>query len=254
MCPAMNSVEQAAELLRASAYTVALTGAGISTPSGIPDFRSHDSGLWQDMDPMQVASIWGFRQNPEAFFDWIRPLARLTLAAQPNPAHFALARMEQAGYLKAVITQNIDLLHTKAGSRIVYETHGSLRVATCIHCFREYETSHYIDAFLDRGIVPRCEHCGGILKPNVILFGEPLPAQTFNEARMAVKRSTVFLVAGSSLSVAPVSNFPLMAVRQGASLIIINREPTAFDDEAHVIIHGDVAVIFPELVQLMGLA
>lgn len=128
------TVARAVELLRQAKSVVALTGAGVSTPSGIPDFRSPDSGVWDRVDPMEVASIYAFRHNPDAFFNWLRPLATTILNAKPNPAHFALASLEANGRLHATITQNIDLLHTRAGSHTVYEIHGSLQKATCQGC------------------------------------------------------------------------------------------------------------------------
>ena len=133
-----EKVQIAAQLLCAAHSAVALTGAGISTPSGIPDFRSPKSGLWDGIDPLIVASIYGFRENPEAFYNWIYPLAKLTLYAQPNPAHYALATLENQGKLKGVITQNIDTLHSRAGSHVVHELHGQMREATCTHCFKVF--------------------------------------------------------------------------------------------------------------------
>src|SRR5215207_1263958 len=142
-----ESIAGAAELLKQAKYTIAFTGAGISTPSGIPDFRSQSSGLWEKDDPMTVASMYGFRQNPQAFYNWIYPLARLTVNAQPNLAHVALAQLEAHGLLKAIITQNIDLLHTRAGNKTVYELHGHLREATCVHCFTVYPAEPIIHQF-----------------------------------------------------------------------------------------------------------
>ncbi len=244
----MEELARAAEMIRRSRYLVALTGAGISTPSGIPDFRSEGSGLWTIYDPMEVASIWAFSRRPEAFFEWVRPLARMIRAARPNPAHYALARLEAAGILKALITQNIDELHQKAGSRRVIEVHGHLREATCIRCYRKVPAAPYLDAFLENGTIPRCEVCGGVLKPNVILFGEQLPAQAFLAAQQEARRADVFLVAGSSLEVAPAGDLPILAKEHGARLILINLSPTAADRYADLQIRGDVAEILPLLV------
>jgi NAD-dependent deacetylase len=243
----MEELARAAEMIRRSRYLVALTGAGISTPSGIPDFRSEGSGLWTIYDPMEVASIWAFSRRPEAFFEWVRPLARMIREAQPNPAHYALARLEAAGILKALITQNIDELHQKAGSRRVIEVHGHLREATCIRCYRKVPAAPYLDAFLENGTIPRCEACGGVLKPNVILFGEQLPAQAFLAAQQEARRADVFLVAGSSLEVAPAGDLPILAKEHGARLILINLSPTAADRYADLQIRGDVAEILPLL-------
>ncbi len=249
--PLRSLIEQAADLLRSARYAVALTGAGISTPSGIPDFRSPRSGLWEQVDPLEVASIYGFRRNPERFFAWIRPLARLIAEAEPNAAHLALAQLEQMGILKALITQNIDTLHLRAGSQVVYEIHGDMREATCVECFRTYPTAPFLEHFIATGQVPRCQHCGGVLKPNVILFGEALPVEAMQAAQRAARECDVMLVAGSSLAVAPASDLPLVALAHGAHLIIINYEPTFVDDEAAVVIHDDVAHVLPCLVRLL---
>ena len=168
-----QQIQQAANLITKAQNIVALTGAGISTPSGIPDFRSPDSGVWDNVDPMMVASIYAFRQNPKAFYDWIKPLARLLVEAEPNAAHLVLAQLERQGKLKAVVTQNIDYLHQKAGSQIVYELHGHLREVTCLQCYEVQDSTDIILKFLKDGQVPQ-HYCGGVLKPNVVLFGEEI--------------------------------------------------------------------------------
>lgn len=246
-----DSMQYAARLLKDAQNPVAFTGAGISTPSGIPDFRSTTSGLWHNINPMAVASLSAFRHNPEAFYNWIYPLAKQTYAALPNPAHYALAALESLGKLEAVVTQNIDMLHTRAGSQQVYEVHGHLREATCIHCFTVYPAMELISTFIETRKLPRCNHCGGILKPNVILFGEQLPAQIFQKARNAMLKADVILVVGSSLEVAPAGDLPLLAKRNGAQLIIINQEPTPADAQALIIIHQDVAEVLPTIVHHM---
>ncbi|MGQ9887486.1 MAG: SIR2 family NAD-dependent protein deacylase [Aggregatilineales bacterium] len=244
-------IRRAAKLMRAAKRAVAFTGAGISTASGIPDFRSPHSGLWQDVDPLAVASIFSFRQNPERFYEWIYPLARLTARAEPNPAHFALAEMEQRGYIKAVITQNIDMLHGRAGSKNVFELHGHMREVTCIDCFKVYEAKGVIERFLEDRQVPRCLECGGVLKPNVILFGEQLPAVELIGARNAASKTDLMLVIGSSLEVAPASQLPLLARRNGARLIIVNFEPTFADPEADLLIRADAARVLPQIIRCM---
>ena len=240
-------IEQAKALLAQSKQAVAFTGAGISTPSGIPDFRSPGSGLWEQVDPFEVASIYGFRRRPQDFYDWIYPLARLTLAAQPNPAHTALAQLEAYGPLQGLITQNIDMLHSKAGSQNVYEVHGHMREMTCIRCYHIFDSAPYLEIFLETKAVPCCAHCGGILKPNVILFGEQLPLTILQKARNLARHSDVMLVAGSSLEVAPVGDLPLTAVENGARLIIVNFDETHLDRYADVVIHADVVEILPQL-------
>jgi len=243
-------ITRAAELLGQAHYAVVMTGAGHSTPSGIPDFRSPGSGLWSQVDPMEVASIFAFRQNPQAFYDWMRPLVRVMLEAQPNPAHLALARLEATGLIKAVITQNIDGLHQKAGSQRVHEVHGHMRAATCVRCYREVPADSLIEKFLEGGDVPRCS-CGGVMKPNVILFGEQLPLQVLTAAQQDVQACDLMIVAGSSLEVEPAASLPLMAVGHGARLIIVNFQPTYLDDRADVVIHADVAYVLPRIADLL---
>jgi NAD-dependent deacetylase len=248
MAAPSDAIAEAAALLSAAKSAVAFTGAGISTPSGIPDFRDPDGGLWSHFDPMEVASIYSFRHNPQSFYDWVYPLAAQIMAAQPNPAHTALAALEAHGVLKAVITQNIDMLHQRAGSTI-YEIHGSLRQATCIHCFAEYPGEAVMRQFLADRALPRCEKCGAVLKPNIILFGEQLPFQVFQGASRAARKADVMLIVGSSLEVAPASDLPRMALNAGAKLVIVNLSPCDFDSAAQVVIHADAAEILPAIAQ-----
>ena len=245
-----QKIEKAAELIRKAKNIVAMTGAGISTPSGIPDFRSPDSGLWETVDPLDVASIYAFRQNPQKFYNWIHPLSRLVLEATPNPAHYALVELEQQGKLKAVITQNIDDLHTKAGTKTLVELHGHFREVTCIRCYKVQESTEILRKFVEDGQIPKC-HCGGVLKPNVILFGEQLPMQEYVSAQMAIEQADLVLVAGSSLEVSPASDLPELALDNGAKLIIINLYPTHLDSQAEVVIHGNVAEVLPNMVDLV---
>lgn len=242
-------IREAAAYIRHARYGVVLTGAGISTPSGIPDFRSTGSGLWDKYDPFEVASLAAFRHHPERFFDWVRPLARDILRAKPNPAHEAIAQLERAGYFKAVITQNIDGLHQRAGSQQVIEVHGTLETATCTQCFRTYPKEDFLESFLQHGEVPRCPACGGILKPDVVLFGEQLPWKAWSAAEKAVRQCDLMFVAGSSLEVTPVANLPLVAAQSGAALIIVNHTPTYIDIRADVVLRGDVAEIIPRIAQ-----
>ncbi|MGQ9595677.1 MAG: NAD-dependent protein deacylase [Anaerolineae bacterium] len=248
--PLWQRTREAARLLRQAGHAVALTGAGISTPSGVPDFRSPGTGLWRHVDPLLVASIWAFRVSPRRFFDWMRPLARTLLEARPNPAHEALARLEEAGFLQAVITQNIDGLHQKAGSRTVLELHGHVRTATCTRCYRIYPSDAFIPTYLDTGEVPRCG-CGGILKPNVILLGEDLPRETYLHAVREARACDLMLVAGTSLEVAPASELPFIAQRRGVPVIVVNLDPTPLDPLATVVLHADVALILPALAALV---
>ncbi|GJM42951.1 MAG: NAD-dependent deacetylase [Ardenticatenaceae bacterium] len=240
------AVARAIALLRQAKHVVALTGAGISTPSGIPDFRSPESGVWDRVDPMEVASIYAFRQNPTAFFDWLRPLAQTILKAQPNPAHLALASLETNGRLQAIITQNIDLLHSKAGSHTVYEVHGSMRHVTCQGCHAQTDALPVWQQFAQTNQIPTCTSCGHVLKPNVVLFGEMLPALIMYLAQEAARKCDLMLVAGSSLEVAPAGDLPLLAKQAGAKLIIVNLGLTHMDREADLLFREDVAELLPQ--------
>ncbi len=238
---------QARAILQNARHIVALTGAGISTPSGIPDFRSPHSGVWDNADPIKVASIYAFNLDPHPFFDWIRPLAKLTVEAQPNPAHIALAQMEKHGPLKSVITQNIDLLHSRAGSQTVHEVHGHLREATCVGCQKVVPLEPFLPDFIATGIIPMCPTCGNVFKPNVILFGEVLPVNILKQAQADAEQCDVMIVAGSSLQVSPAGDLPLLAKRFGAKLIFVNFSETHLDHLADVVFHEDVVEILPQL-------
>jgi NAD-dependent deacetylase len=244
----ISYLKKAAALLKESERVVALTGAGISTPSGIPDFRSSGSGLWDKYDAMTVASLLSFRHDPEKFFEWSRPLTDLIINAEPNSAHYSLVKLEEAKILVAVVTQNIDNLHLRAGSKRVFEVHGHLREATCIICFRKVQAEEHIRRFVDAEIIPRCDSCGGILKPDVVLFGEELPFNVVNEVKNVIASCDLMLVVGSSLEVTPVALFPIEALNSGAKLIIINIEPTYLDGRADVLFHKNAAEVLPRLV------
>jgi NAD-dependent deacetylase len=243
-----QEIERAAELLVNARFGTALTGAGISTPSGIPDFRSLGSGLWQFANPFEVASIYAFRQQPERFYDWVRPLVQLVVNAEPNPAHHALSELGRMGIVEAVITQNIDGLHQRAQSDCVYEIHGHLRRATCIRCYASVPSGKFVQAFIEEGRIPRCEACGGVIKPDIILLGEQLPAKVVAAARQAARTSDVMIVAGTSLEVVPAGDLPLLPKARGGKLIFVNVGPTHLDDLADVTIRADVAEALPRLV------
>jgi NAD-dependent deacetylase len=239
-------IKQAKEIIKNATSIVGLTGAGISTASGIPDFRSPESGMWGRVDPFTVASIQGFHENPQNFYDWVMPLAEQTRKAQPNAAHIALAQMEAAGPLKAVITQNIDMLHTKAGSQTVYEVHGHMRSARCIVCQAEVDGETVLATVVQTKLAPFCQRCGGAIKPDVILFGELLPFKILHDAQAAVESCDVMIVVGSSLEVAPVNSMPMKAKENGAKLIIVNFQPTHLDRIADCVIYEDVVDVLPQ--------
>jgi NAD-dependent deacetylase len=235
-------------MLRNSERAVALTGAGISTPSGIPDFRSARSGIWNQVDAMEVASLASFRYDPGKFYSWFHPLAERIWNAQPNAAHTALARLELAGLVQGVVTQNVDGLHQRAGSKNVQELHGHLREAVCTECFERHTAEPLFEVFVKTGSAPRCDFCGGHLKPEVVLFGEQLPHEALLAANSLFDDADMVVVGGSSLVITPAADLPYRAVEHGARLVIINREPTYLDSLADVVLTGDVAELFPMVV------
>lgn len=237
----------AAELIHHGDRIVAFTGAGFSTASGIPDFRSTENGLWMNDDPMEVASLSAFRFTPERFYDWARPVAARIAAANPNPAHLALAALERPGREMTVITQNIDDLHRRAGSGRVIEIHGNFRTLRCTGCRRIYDAFDEIDPVLSASSVPRCPACRSILKPSAILFGEELPIDSWQAAESACRRCDVMIVAGTSLEVHPAALLPDLAIRSGASVIAINTSPTPLDQRAAVAILGRVETVLPAI-------
>jgi NAD-dependent deacetylase len=246
----MRPLQHAAALVAASNRIVVFTGAGVSTASGIPDFRSPASGLWENIDPMAVASMNGFRQNPVAFFNWIQPLVDTLINAAPNTSHHAITDLQRLGKLHGVITQNIDGLHQAAGTETVYELHGQLKTGTCTHCFQRYDTLPLLNEFRQTNQIPLCD-CqpgGSVIKPDVILFGEQLPYQTVQKARRLLEETDLLIVAGSSLRVEPANHVPFTAVHHGAKLIVVNYEETPADPYAEVIFRDDVNTILPGIV------
>jgi len=246
-----EGIEFAAELFRKAKGAVVLTGAGLSTPSGIPDFRSEGTGLWSHDEPLEVASLNTFRTQPEKFYAWFRPLAGQIFNAKPNQAHIALAHLEEAGHIRSVATQNIDMLHQKAGSRNVIEMHGTLKTFSCTQCFQQTDSLPFLKPFVERGEMPRCPHCGALLKPDVILFGEQLPQKALSAAQHDCRACDLMLVAGSSLEVLPVASLPMQALDRGAHLIIINNSPTYLDVRADAVLTGDVAEVIPAIAEMV---
>ncbi len=242
-----DKIERAAQLLKNAHAAVVFTGAGISTPSGIPDFRSPGSGLWEHYDPFEVASLSAFKRHPEKFFDWIRPLAGTARAAQPNHAHKGLAELEKAGVILAVVTQNIDGLHQKAGSCRVIELHGSAQSAHCMSCKRLYGEEWLSKEMIMQDSYPHCTVCNGVIKPDVVLFEEMLPAQAWNEAQQLCDNADVIFVIGSSLGVAPANYLPENGLRRGASLIINTQSDTHLDRYADVVIQQDLNEVVPAI-------
>lgn len=247
----LSQIQRAAERIRQARFCIVFTGAGISTPSGIPDFRSANTGLWQRDNPMEVASLTTFRRQPERFFNWLRPLAEKMWQAQPNPAHTALAWMEQAGFVKGVVTQNIDGLHQRAGSKQVVEVHGTLETLACQRCRKHFPETQFVEDFIHRRAVPICPTCRNILKPDIVLFEEALPPAAWDQAERWCQRADVILVIGSSLEVVPAALLPQMAVERGASLILVNFTPTHLDDQAEFIFQDDLVEVIPALQRVL---
>ncbi|MHA1215235.1 MAG: NAD-dependent protein deacylase [Candidatus Hodarchaeales archaeon] len=243
-----SKIKLASDLITKSNYIVAFTGAGISTESGIPDFRS-PGGLWERFDPQEYATYSSFLRHPESFWSMHRELTRTVLESQPNDAHKFLVELEKLGKLKAVITQNVDFLHSRAGSKRVLELHGSGEKATCLSCKKSYHYTEVEKMIDEGGIPPKCPVCQGLIKPNVVLFGEPLPDQVFNEANNEILQSDLLLIIGSSLSVYPAAFLPQQAIRIGSKILIINRRPTYLDIHADVVIHGSAGKISKVLIE-----
>ncbi|AGK99988.1 SIR2 family NAD-dependent protein deacylase [Desulfoscipio gibsoniae] len=226
-----EQVATLADMLLNSKKTVVLTGAGISTESGIPDFRS-PGGLWSKVDPMYAFSAETFTHRPEAFYQAGLPHLASIKSARPNRAHEVLAELEKASLLAGVVTQNVDSLHQRAGSTKVWEVHGHLRSATCMQCGGQIVWDHLMDKVMASQIPPRCNDCQGIYKPDCVFFGDPL-TRDFTEATREVATTELMLVIGSSLEVAPANYLPMMA----GSLAIINLDATVADSKANLIIN-----------------
>ncbi|MEA2194357.1 MAG: NAD-dependent deacetylase [Solirubrobacteraceae bacterium] len=233
-----GGVAALARLVRRAGSVVALTGAGISVASGIPDFRTPGTGLWENVDPMEVAHIDAWRADPERFWTFYGDRFQTLGDKQPNAAHGALAELERRGLLEAVITQNIDMLHRKAGMRDLVEVHGSIAACVCLSCGARYG----LDAVLERlaeATVPLCD-CGRPLKPDVVLFGELLPEAALQRATALAEAADLLLCIGSSLEVHPVAQLPAVTLRHGGAIAIVTQGRTPYDDRAIVRLDGDV--------------
>ena len=235
------------ELIRERQPCVVLTGAGVSTESGIPDFRS-PGGLWARFDPLEYGSIAAFRADPLKVWSFYKPRVAMLTEAEPNPAHLALAELERLGFVEAVVTQNIDLLHERAGSEDVVEVHGSIRTATCPRCGARYELAQVLELLADAD-APACEACGGILKPDVVFFGELLPTAAIERAYELARRARLLLVVGSALEVYPIAALPDETLAAGGALAIVNRGPTPYDGRAELRVEGSAGEVLPAAVR-----
>jgi NAD-dependent protein deacetylase/lipoamidase len=244
-------VQRLAVLVRESSCTVALTGAGISVPSGIPDFRSPGTGLWENVDPMEVAHIDVFERDPARFWSYYRPRFHSLADKRPNAAHEALAELEGRGLLDSVITQNIDRLHAAAGSHKVIEVHGSIETSSCRACGASFFVGEVEDLFDEEGVA-RCAACQGPVKPDVVLFGELLPERAMAEAQELAERAELMLCIGSSLGVYPVAGLPQLTLDAGGALAIVTKGATPYDDEAALRLEGEVDAELAALLAALG--
>jgi NAD-dependent deacetylase len=235
-----TAAARVADLLRGAERAVALTGAGISVPSGIPDFRSPGSGLWEKVDPMEVAHIDAWRRDPDRFWSFYSQRFTTLTDKLPNEAHLALAELERRGLIRGVITQNIDRLHRKAGTERLIEVHGSIEWSVCMRCGTRVEIDRVIALLGDGDGAPRCPTCGAPLKPEVVLFGELLPERALAEAQDLAMTADLMLCVGSSLEVYPVAGLPAMTHGGGGRLALITQGPTPYDGDADVKLDGDV--------------
>lgn len=234
-----------AELIRANQPCVVLTGAGVSTESGIPDFRSA-GGIWAQYDPYEVASIDAFRRDPELVWEFYARRLDVLADAAPNPAHQAIAELESLGLVQAVITQNVDRLHAAAGSRDVIEVHGSITSAVCLACGRREERVR------DLLPLPMCADCGAVLKPGVVMFGELLPVAAIDRATALAQGAELLLVVGTSLEVWPVAGLPEETLAHGGRLAIVNLERTPYDERAHLVVHASAGETLAKCVTSMS--
>jgi NAD-dependent deacetylase len=232
--PRMGTAADLAALIRDRGPAVVLTGAGMSTESGIPDFRS-SSGLWAEVDPFEVASIDAFRRDPLRVWRWYGPRIAGLLAAEPNAGHLALAALERAGHVRAIVTQNIDRLHSRAGSQDVTEVHGSIARFVCLACGGE-EALEPVLGQLETREAPVCAACGSILKPGVVMFGELLPPDAMLRAELLCRDAPLLLVVGSSLQVWPVAGLPNETLSAGGTIAVVNLDETPYDVHAATIV------------------
>jgi len=235
-----TEAQQVADLLRGANCAVVLTGAGISVPSGIPDFRSPGTGLWENVDPMEVAHIDAWRRDPDRFWSFYSQRFVSLVDKEPNEAHVAVAELERRGLVRAVITQNIDRLHRLAGSERLIEVHGSIDRSVCMECGGKVPLDRVVKLLEAGDGAPLCEACVAPLKPDVVLFGELLPERALSEAQQLAMDADLMICVGSSLEVYPVAGLPAMTHGGGGRIVLITQGPTPYDSDAEVKLDGDV--------------
>jgi NAD-dependent deacetylase len=233
-----KAASEAIDLIRGAGRISVLSGAGISTEAGIPDFRG-PAGLWANPKLMEDLSAPGFRRDPARFYRAVRHLLPNLASARPTGAHRLVAQLEARGRITGVVTQNIDGLHQRAGSRTVHEIHGTYRTGRCVKCLKPHDM-HEIWLELERGVdgEPRCDACRSPIKPDIVLFEDMLPEEVFDSAVSAVAGSELLLVLGSSLMVYPAADLPRLALQNGAAVVIVNLEETVLDSSASVVVRG----------------
>jgi NAD-dependent deacetylase len=230
-----GAVERLARLIRRNQPCVALTGAGVSTESGVPDFRS-PTGIWAEFDPLEYATLGAFRADPEKVWRFYAPRFGMLTAVEPNRAHVALAELERLGLVRAIVTQNIDLLHERAGSRDVIEVHGSIRTSSCPSCGKRYPLAEVVTLLEAGDGGPTCPSCGAILKPDVVFFDELLPTAAIERATELAEEAGLLLVVGSSLEVHPVADLPRGTLAAGGKVAVVNQSPTWVNSRAALVI------------------
>jgi len=235
-------IKEAAQLLKKSRKAIAFTGAGVSTESGIPDFRSK-GGLWSRFDPMEYGTISAFRANPAKVWQMLAELISIS-SARPNSGHLAMAKLEEKKILKGIITQNIDMLHQKGGSNKVVEFHGSIASLSCLDCGNQCSLS----ALQGKAIPPACDHCGSLLKPDVVFFDEQIPSSAIDQSRELLRGADCLLVVGTSCRVMPASFFPSQVQAQGGKIIELNLQPN-LGRLANVVLKGNFSQIMNQLLK-----
>ena len=240
-----DNIDILVKLFRESSNVVVLTGAGISTESGIPDFRTPKKGLWEKYSE-RIVEINFFKRNPTMFYKFLLSGLKDTFNAKPNFSHYFLSKYESYGSIEAIITQNIDGLHQKAGSQNVLELHGNLIFATCLDCGKKYKTKSLMHEYENKKSIPTC-HCEGLIKPDVIFFGEMLPQDILAKSYFYADECDLFVVLGSSLLVTPAALLPYRAKEKGAKIAIINFQKTPFDIYADIVINDKISKVLEKL-------